>query len=80
MHSIMKELQKELQLGSLVEGTLTYCGRLLTQSDSGIKVTYRNTAAKVRPIFLSQQRCSDFRIAGVTMLLIRGLNAVTKPF
>ena len=56
MQGIMCKLQEELRFGALEQGSFSYCGRDLTQTPEGIRVTCPNTAAKVRPTHLAQQR------------------------
>ena len=56
MQDVMGKLQEELRFGALEQGSFSYCGRELTQTPEGIRVTCPNTAAKVRPVHLTQQR------------------------
>ena len=56
MQDVMGKLQQELRFGALEQGSFSYCGRVLTQTPEGIRVTCPNTAAKVRPVHLAQQR------------------------
>ena len=56
MNAVMDMVQKDLRFGSLDTGDFTYCGRLISQGENGIKVTCPNTAAKVRPIHLDGRR------------------------
>ena len=56
MQKIMENLQRELRFGALERGSFSYCGRVLTQTSEGIKVTCPHTAAKVRPVHLTAQR------------------------
>ena len=57
MDDIMTKLQAEFKFGTLeVNDSFTYCGRLISQDASGIRVTCPNVACKVRPISLTTDR------------------------
>ena len=56
MQDKMGKLREELSFGALEQGSFSCCGRELTQTPEGIRVTCPNTAAKVRAIHLGPQR------------------------
>ena len=57
MDEVMKAITEEFKFGTLEIGsTFSYCGRVISQEDEGIRVTYPNHAAKVKPIYLDYRR------------------------
>ena len=58
MDEVMKKVQEIYKFG-LVEGKqLKYCGRIIQQTEEGIKVTSPNVLDRVKPIFIEQTRRS----------------------
>ena len=57
MDEVMKAITEEFKFGTLEIGsTFSYCGRVISQEDEGIRVTYPNHAAKVKPVYLDYRR------------------------
>ena len=60
MDSLMSRFHTEFEFGSLeTEDSFTYCGRLISQTEYGIKVTCPNLACKVRQISMTSERRSN---------------------
>ena len=56
MQQIMLEVQKTFKFGLVEDDELKYCGRLISQSTQGVKVTCPNVLDRTKPIYLSKDR------------------------
>ena len=56
MQQVMMEVQKTFQFGLVEDYVLKQCGRVITQTSKGIKVTCPNVLDRTRPIFLTKER------------------------
>ena len=55
MQQVMMEVQKTFQFGLVEDDVLKYCGRVITQTSKGIKVTCPNVLDCTKPIFLTKE-------------------------
>ena len=56
MEQVMLEVQRTFQFGLVEDDVLKYCGRVITQTSKGIKVTCPNVLDRTKPIFLTKER------------------------
>ena len=56
MQQIMLEVQKTFKFGLVEDDELKYCGRIISQSPQGLKVTCPNVLDRTKPIYLSKDR------------------------